>query len=347
MKTGYVFDPEYYKHDTGNHPENFKRLKAIMALLSEKHVLEELFQIPAKPCEKKDLELVHDLRYVNAVEKLCAQGGGWLDGDTYASSRSFSVARLAAGGLLEAVRSVLEGKTHGAFCFVRPPGHHAEKERGMGFCLFNNVAVAAKFARQKFDIKKILIVDWDLHHGNGTQNVFYDDPAVLYFSTHQYPFYPGTGAVQETGKSTGRGYTVNVPLPASCGDSDYKFVFEEILAPAAEKFCPELILVSAGFDAHYADPLGGMQLSVDGYSFFTKILKNLSERMCPGKIVFLLEGGYNLDALAYSSLAVFNELAGLDFSIKDPFDVPLQQISSSLKGRVEEVKSAHDNFWWT
>jgi acetoin utilization deacetylase AcuC-like enzyme len=237
------------------------------------------------------------------------------------SSGSYQAAVYAAGGLLNATAEVMDGKLDSAFALVRPPGHHAEWNCGMGFCLFNNVAIAAKYALQKYKLNRILIVDFDLHHGNGTQDAFYSDPQVLYFSTHQYPHYPGTGNYDEIGQGAGVGTTINVPLPAGCGDEKYLKVFNEILAPAAERYKPQLILVSAGYDAHWADNLGSQRLTVTGYAQFTEILMNLAQKLCDGKLVLTLEGGYNLAALAASVRATFDVLLG-NKKVEDPVGPP-------------------------
>jgi acetoin utilization deacetylase AcuC-like enzyme len=223
-----------------------------------------------------------------------------LDPDTCISPDSYRVALLAVGGALLAVDQVVEGRPDNAFVALRPPGHHAERERAMGFCLFNNVAIAARYAQRRYGLKRVLIVDWDVHHGNGTQHTFEDDPSVLFFSTHQFPFYPGTGRTSERGTGAGLGYTLNVPLAAGCGDNEYRQVFEKILYPAAQAFEPQLVLVSAGFDAHRNDPLASMNVTEDGYAHMTSIVRDIAERYCEGRLVSLLEGGYNLEALAHS-----------------------------------------------
>jgi acetoin utilization deacetylase AcuC-like enzyme len=218
--------------------------------------------------------------------------------DTFASPESYEVALLAAGGVLAAVDSVVAGEVSSAFCAVRPPGHHALPSRAMGFCLFNNIAIAARYLQKKHNLPKILIVDWDVHHGNGTQDVFYDDPTVLYFSVHQYPFYPGTGSRSEKGKGEGLGFTINVPLPAGSGDEEYREVFEKILKPAAYEFDPDFVLVSAGFDALEGDLLGGMRVSVEHFAEMTRFVKRIADDCCDGRLVSVLEGGYELEGLA-------------------------------------------------
>jgi acetoin utilization deacetylase AcuC-like enzyme len=223
-----------------------------------------------------------------------------LDPDTHVSAHSYDVARLATGGVLAAVDAVMAGKARNAFVASRPPGHHALPERAMGFCLLNHVAIATRYVREKYGVQRVLIVDWDVHHGNGTQDVFYTDASVFYFSTHQYPFYPGTGAASETGEGPGRGNTLNVPLPARSGDAEIIGAFREQLLPAAEAFRPEFIFISAGFDAHQQDPLAQLQVTEAGYATLTRIVMDIAARFASGRIVSVLEGGYNLEALARS-----------------------------------------------
>jgi acetoin utilization deacetylase AcuC-like enzyme len=244
-------------------------------------------------------------------------GGGWLDGDTVISSASYDVALHAAGGVIKATDGVMRGELDSAFALVRPPGHHAIQSRAMGFCLFNNVAIAAKYAENNYNLERILIVDFDVHHGNGTQETFYSDPKVLYFSTHQYPLYPGTGSIWEMGTGDGEGTTINMPLPAWCGDEEYLQLFQEILVPIARRFQPQLILVSAGYDTHWADQIALMQVSITGFARMVMILKELASELCQGRLVFTLEGGYNKQALAYSIKATLEALLG-ETVVDDP-----------------------------
>ena len=220
--------------------------------------------------------------------------------DTPISPESYEVALAAAGGVLGAVDAVMEKKIRNAFCAVRPPGHHATEDTAMGFCIFNNVAVATRYIQKQYNLSKILIVDWDVHHGNGTQAAFYDDPTVLYFSVHQYPFYPGTGSEAEKGNGKGLDHTINVPLPAGSGDSDYVRVFQERLRPAALAFSPDFVLISAGFDAHESDLLGSMKVTAQGFAKLTDVVKKIAEKCCAGRLVSVLEGGYHLEGLADS-----------------------------------------------
>jgi acetoin utilization deacetylase AcuC-like enzyme len=295
----FISHPEYLRHETGRrHPEEPARLTAIISHLKASGLLAELVQ--AEPTEPalEWLTLAHTPDYIRAVEIACSGGVRALDPDTYVSADSYRAALLAVGGALLAVDHVMSGLSNNAFVALRPPGHHAERERAMGFCLFNNVAIAARYAQQRYGLRRILIVDWDVHHGNGTQHAFEDDPTVLFFSTHQFPFYPGTGRASERGTGAGLGYTVNVPLAAGCGDRDYQEAFETILYPAAQAFEPHLVLVSAGFDAHRDDPLASMNVTEKGYARMTTIVRDIAERFCEGRLVSLLEGGYNLEALA-------------------------------------------------
>jgi acetoin utilization deacetylase AcuC-like enzyme len=247
------------------------------------------------------IHAVHDPAYVESVERICARGGGVLDyGDTGAGPDSYDTALLAAGGVIAAARAIHEGTVASAFAAVRPPGHHAEKDRAMGFCLFNNVAVGAVYCLQKLGCKRVLIVDWDVHHGNGTQHIFEESDSVFYFSIHQYPHYPGTGRESETGRGKGEGYTLNVPMPATAGDDEYFHAFQERLYPAMELFRPDFIFISAGFDAHRDDPLSAIRVSEEGYAEMTRMIKALQGRYGAVGILSVLEGGYNLRSLSAS-----------------------------------------------
>ena len=299
---GFVTHPDYLAHQTGlTHPERPERLRAITDRLRECGLLQDLSPIQPRPAETAWIEQVHSPDYVSRVAESCRRGRAIIDSmDTGISSRSYDVSLLAAGGALAAADAVMEGRVREAFCAVRPPGHHALREVAMGFCLFNNIAVTARYLQRRHGLSRILIVDWDVHHGNGTQDAFYDDPSVFFFSIHQYPFYPGTGSRAEMGEGPGAGFTLNAPMEAGCGDDEYLRVFEQILAPRVRDFRPEFILVSAGFDAHREDPLGGMSLTERGYARLTGTVRGWAEDLCGGRLISMLEGGYDLGALARS-----------------------------------------------
>ncbi len=321
MKTGLIYDPIYLKHDMGSHPENSRRLEETISLLKESQLLDKLTSISPRAATIGELALVHSEYHINRVESASAGGGKWLDGDTFSSSDSFNVALYAAGGTLRGIDAVISGEVNNVFALVRPPGHHATQQEAMGFCLFNNIAIAAKYAQKNHGIDRVLIVDFDVHHGNGTEDIFYNDPSILYFSTHQHPHYPGTGAIDDDGADEGKGTTVNVPLPAYCGDAEYQRAYEEILIPVAHRFKPQLILVSAGYDNHWADPLSGMQLTVDGFANIVSTIKRLADELCEGRLLLTLEGGYHLKALSNSIKATFEVLSDIPRS-EDPLGKP-------------------------
>jgi len=300
--TGFVYDAIYLKHDTGSgHPERPERLTAIVDRLEQKGVLKDLVRLKPAAASLKWITTVHTPEYVEHVRKSCQAGIGYVDSpDAPASRISYEVALDAVGGVQSAVDAVMAGTVRNAFCAVRPPGHHALKDKAMGFCLFNNVAIAAKYIQKKHKLGKVLIVDWDVHHGNGTQAILYGDPTVFYFSIHQSPFYPGTGGAEEKGVGKGLGFTLNVPLAAGCGDAEYKKAFVEKLRPAAAAFKPDFVLVSAGFDAAKDDLLGQMKVTPEGFAELTRIVKGIAEQYCQGRLVTVLEGGYNLESLAAS-----------------------------------------------
>jgi acetoin utilization deacetylase AcuC-like enzyme len=341
MATGYVYDPIFLEHDLRGHPENQQRLRQILGVLEQRGMLERLAHTPAVPISQERLERVHDPRYIEQVRRVAERGGGHLDMDTYVRSASYDAALMAAGGLVEATHAVLDGELDNAFALVRPPGHHALRARGMGFCLLNNVAVAARYALAEHGLDRVLIVDFDVHHGNGTQDEFEADPAVMYISTHQYPHYPGTGYWDETGIGAGKGSIINVPLSGGVGDEGFTRIFEEIVGPAAWRFQPELILVSAGYDAHWDDPLAYMQLSIGGYTAIAQALKDLSEELCGGRVVFTLEGGYHLEALAYSVLNTFGVLVDdREWRLVDPLG-PSPSREQPVDEIIERVRQVH------
>ncbi|MBA7524006.1 Histone deacetylase-like amidohydrolase [subsurface metagenome] len=342
MKVGYVYDPIYLKHDTGQHPENAKRLEVIISHLEGTGLKQQLTPIKPRVASVEELALAHDERYISYIQGVAQGGGGWLDGDTVMSADSYEAALYAAGGVIRATEAVMNGEVGSAFALVRPPGHHATYEQAMGFCLFNNLAIATKYALAHYQLERILIVDFDVHHGNGTQSVFYDNPQVLYISTHEYPFYPGTGSIEETGGRAADGTTINIPLPAGSGDAEYLEVFEQIIIPAAIRFKPQLILVSAGYDAHWADELALMQVSVTGFAQMVKIIKRLGDELCDGRLVFTLEGGYNLTALAASIKATFDILLG-NTAIEDPLgQSPHSSKVSDIAHLIKKIKEIHN-----
>lgn len=340
MKAGLVYDPIYLEHDTGDHVENSQRLVTALSYLKETGIKEKLTCLPPRPALLEELEMVHTADYISYVKSKAEKGGGWLDPDTVMSPKSYEASLYAAGGLLVAVEKVMKGEVDNAFALVRPPGHHAIRGRAMGFCIFNNMAIAAKFALSKFSLNRVLIADFDVHHGNGTQDVFYADPQVLYYSTHQYPFYPGTGWMDETGAGEGEGTTVNFPMAAGWGDEEYLRAFNEVLVPVARRFQPQLILVSAGFDAHWADQLAMMRVSVKAFAQMVMILKNLAAELCQGHLVFTLEGGYNLRVVASSIKAIFDVLLG-NSEIDDPLGEAEVRKPEGFDEHIEAIKEIH------
>ncbi|MEX1139850.1 MAG: histone deacetylase [Bacteroidota bacterium] len=302
-RVGFYYHPDYLKHQTGpGHPERPERLSHLVNYLLGRPVWNSLIHLQPRPAQIDHVTLVHPESYVSGIAEACASGIKVLDaGDTHACKESYDVALLAVGAAVEAVDQVLTGKLNSAFCAVRPPGHHAETATAMGFCLFNNAAIAARYAQKAHGIERVAILDWDVHHGNGTQEIFYEDPSVLYISLHQYPFYPGTGAEGETGSKKGKGFTLNCPMKAGAGERDYLDAFQERIVPAAESFQPQLLVLSAGFDAHKDDPLAGINLEEGSFEKMTRIVKKVADDHCDGKIVSVLEGGYDLEALAGSA----------------------------------------------
>ena len=291
-------DPCFLEHETGLHPESPERLRAIQQRLEAGSLLPRLERGTIRPAAREVLERGHAPRYIEYVRQFAEQGGGRLDPDTVVSRRSFDVALRAAGAAMGAVDAVLAGRHRRALCLIRPPGHHALPARAMGFCLFNNVAVAARHAQAAHGLSRVLIVDWDVHHGNGTQDIFYEDDGVHFFSAHRYPFYPGTGAASETGRGPGLGATYNLPLPFGVSRREYRERFTTVLTEAATRCRPELVLISAGFDAHAADPIGSLGLETEDFADLTRLVTDAADQHYAGRIVSLLEGGYNVERLA-------------------------------------------------
>jgi acetoin utilization deacetylase AcuC-like enzyme len=335
-RVGYVYDPLYLEHNVPGHPESPARLRAIMAHLQESGTLAQMTGLPARDAALEDLALVHSPALAQQVQEATDPfRDHWLDVDTYVVGKSYEAALRAAGGVLAAADAVLDGDAGSAFCLVRPPGHHATPSQAMGFCLFNNVAVAAAHLLERRRLSRVAVIDFDVHHGNGTQDAFYSDGRVLYFSTHQHPFYPGTGYYTETGEGAGAGAIVNVPLPAGCGDAAYLRCFREICAPVLRRFRPQYLLVSAGFDAHFADPLAQMLVSTRGYYQIAALLCELAGELCEGRIVYALEGGYDHTALAWSVRACIDALTG-----KQPAEDPLGPAPAVRGPEIEALLAA-------
>jgi acetoin utilization deacetylase AcuC-like enzyme len=306
----------FREHDTGDHPENAGRLLAIDTALKGLGLLTGRPEIPFKVAPDDVLARVHDRRYIAGIREFSAQGGGWLDADTRVGARSVELAALAAGAGIAAVDAVLDGRARRGFILARPPGHHATPLRGMGFCLFNSIAVAAAHALAR-GLDRVLIVDWDVHHGNGTQDAFYDTDEVLFCSVHQWPLYPGTGAASERGVGRGAGYSINVPLPPGANDDAYMEVFDQVILPAANAFRPQIVLISAGFDAHANDPLGSMLVTERGFGTLARRVVEVADNHADGRVVAFLEGGYDPLALAASVVATLAELDGNGASLAD------------------------------
>lgn len=299
MNTALHFDPVYEAHDTGRHPECAERTRAVGARLAKDGLVEKCKRLPLRRATDDEILLAHTRPYLEIVKQdIAAHSRGLSTGDTAVCKASLDVALQATGSLLGAVDEVVAGKSRNAFCAVRPPGHHATADRGMGFCIFNHAAVAARYAQRKHGIERVVIIDWDVHHGNGTQDIFYEDGSVFYFSTHQSPWYPGTGKKTETGSGAGRGTTLNRPFPAGTGMDTIGEAFRQEFVPLMDDFRPGLVIISAGFDSRKDDPLGNFKLTDADFTELTNILKQVAEKHCKDRIISVLEGGYNVEGLA-------------------------------------------------
>ncbi len=340
MKTGIVKDERYMEHDMGPfHVETPRRIEIIYRMIEDK-IDFPLSVIEPRPATEEELALVHTPGHIERVKSTAGKEHVQLDPDTSTSARSWEVACLAAGGVLKAIDLVMEGEIGNGFALVRPPGHHAEASAAMGFCLFNNIATGAAHLIQKHELERILVVDWDLHHGNGTQHSFYDSADVLYFSTHQFPHYPGTGHWNEAGEGEGEGFTVNVPLRAGKTDGDYLHIFRRILRPIVESYKPEFILVSAGFDIFEGDPLGGMRITRQGFAALAAELIDQASAFSRKRILFALEGGYDLQGLRDGVEQVLGQLAG-----KTPEPSVDPPLSPDTERELNPVIGIHKEKW--
>ncbi|MCX9084360.1 MAG: histone deacetylase [Candidatus Methanoperedens sp.] len=335
-RSNIIYHPDYLKHETGSHPENKKRLMSILSHLRETGMLTKLELKEPRYATLDEIQYVHSKECIEKARKY-SELEMQLDPDTVLCKDSYNVALLAAGGAITAVDAVLD-KSDTAFALVRPPGHHATPTKSMGFCIFNNIAIAARHA-QKMGKKRVLIVDWDVHHGNGTQDAFYDDPTVFYFSTHQYPHYPGTGWMDEVGKGDGEGFNINIPLPEGTDDSGFIAAFEEILVPTAREFSPDIVLISSGMDACNNDGLAHMRMSIEGFNTLASIVKSIAKESCEGKVAAVLEGGYDLKLLSHSVAAVLDAFMGKKAEVQQ------HEVSPQVRFRLDEIKKIQRRFW--
>jgi acetoin utilization deacetylase AcuC-like enzyme len=323
MTTIYASHPRYVEHDLPGHPEHAGRIRAVWAQMEATGLIQQVKAIQPQPVAEDWILTVHTPEYIELLRWIdnTHQQHIHLDADTYAGPTAYEIARLSAGGILSTVDEVASGRAANGLAAVRPPGHHAMPNHAMGFCILGNVPIAVRYAQKIHGLERVMIVDYDVHHGNGTEAMFYDDPSVLFISTHQYPFYPGTGAITDIGHDAGKGFTINIPLPAGHGDQSYTALYEQVIWPVAERFNPQLILVSAGFDSHWIDPIAGMRLSLNGYAHLTRELIKMAHQFCGGKIVFAMEGGYNLEALSHGIVNIVYALLG-ENTVSDPLGPP-------------------------
>ncbi len=341
------YDPIYLEHDNGpGHPERPERLQAAMRVMEKTGLIDKVDVVSPRDATEREIELVHPVRHIAKVKEVAEAGGGWLDPDTHVGPRSYDAALRSAGAALEGIERILSGAADNAFCLVRPPGHHATADRGMGFCLFNNNAIASRFALEEFGISRIFIIDWDAHHGNGIQDIFYEEPRVLYISLHQFPHYPGSGNYQQVGSGKGEGYTVNFPLPAHSGEEAYLAAFDQVILPIARQYEPELVLICAGYDGHFNDPLCSMYLSAMNFAAMAERIKDLAEEVCGGKLMASLEGGYDLAGIAASIANTIAVMAGDETRLMEPEDSK-PGLSSPRRGMevVETTREYLSAYW--
>ncbi|MCG7335804.1 class II histone deacetylase [Sporosarcina sp. ACRSM] len=361
-KTGFLCHESYFWHYTGNgammapvggwieadaHSENPATKRRVKNLLERSGFINRLEALSPRAATREEIGWNHSAEYIDRVEELSNTTGGDAGDLAIVGPDSYEIALLSTGGTLTAIDAVMEGTIENAYALTRPPGHHAEKEKGMGFCLFNNAAIAAKYARKKHGVERVLILDWDVHHGNGTESSFYDDPNVLFISLHQeYTFPKDRGHVSDVGEGEGKGYNINIPLPAGTGNTGYLYAFEELIVPVVEEFKPELILISAGQDASKFDPLGRMLVDAEGYKQMAIIMKQLAEKHCHGRLVALHEGGYSAAYVPFCTLKIIEGLSGLDSGVEDPFpDVHVAPFYANQKEAIDKAIDIQSAFW--
>ncbi len=343
--TALYYHPIFLEHDNGfGHPERPERLTTTLETLEEGGLLAKLDRREPAATTEEVVALVHPQAHIDRVRVLAEKGGGHLDMDTPVSARSYEAALFSAGAAVDAVSAVIKGDTDNAFCLNRPPGHHATINRGMGFCIFNNIAIGARYAQKNLGIERVLIVDWDAHHGNGVEDIFFEDDSVLYASMHQYPHYPGSGASSEVGAGRGKGFTINFPFPAFTGESAYLQALSEVVLPVARSFKPQLVMIAAGYDAHHADLLCSMQLTTESYAKMTEMLMDLADEFADGRLVATLEGGYNLSAIAASA---FNTISTMSESglLMQESGAPEERPSSRTQEVIQSTRTALAPYW--
>ncbi|OLO42452.1 class II histone deacetylase [Alkalihalophilus pseudofirmus] len=364
-KTGFISHESFFWHNTGNgslflppggwvepniHAENPATKRRFKNLLELSGLYDQLEKISPRTSTREELEYFHTAEYIDNIKKLSDQTGGDAGELSLFGKGSFEIAKLATGGAITATDAVMNGDVDNVYALIRPCGHHAERDRGMGFCIFNHVAIAAKYAKKKYGLKRILIVDWDVHHGNGTEQAFYDDPDVLFVSLHQELNYPAnSGLVEHTGEGKGEGYNINIPLPAGTGNAGYMHAFEQIIGPIAEEFKPELIYISAGQDASNYDPLGRMMVDAEGYYQLANFMKKLAENHCDGKLIACHEGGYSADYVPFCSLRIVEAMSEINTPVEDPYKINTPAttyiVTEGQKKLVEDVIKVHSNYW--
>ncbi|MCX8170570.1 MAG: histone deacetylase [Candidatus Bathyarchaeota archaeon] len=348
MKTAIIYSPIYLDHKTGkDHPEKPQRLTAIIGgIIGEERLKDKIAFVEPKALDINELLLVHAKEYIEKVKHICDSGGGLINDETPLSRESFNVARLAAGGAVKAVEKVISGDFNNSFVLARPPGHHAGPKYGLGFCIFNNVALAAKYLIERKGLRRVLVLDIDAHHGNGTQDIFYDTNEVLYVSIHEDPSdFPKTGFIWEVGVEEGRGYTVNIPLPYGSGDPAFWRALKTIVLPISKQYKPQFILVSAGFDGYYKDPISDLLLSAHIYPRIFQEILNLASELCDGRLVAVLEGGYNLYFLRRAVRSCVARMAGVDLKIRDerpPINLKAQKEANKI---IEVVRKVQSRYW--